>query len=238
MGAPGRKPTDVLDRPFQIWQGAPQAARSAPDEEGSDRAAAAARPMPRTREFDEDEVIERATRVFWDLGYDGTTVPDLLQATGLSRSSLYETFGDKRALFLRTVHAYVREAQTRRHDSFSGGTSFREGLGAYLRSRLDARRQGRPPGCYLTSISGSLKTADEELRGVVQAVNRDAEREIRSAFEQALAAGAVSRRLDAAAWARLFLVLFWGLNVAARTGRSREEQAQMIDAFLELLKEE
>lgn len=194
--------------------------------------------MPRTREFDEDDVIERATRVFWDLGYDGTTVPDLLQATGLSRSSLYEAFGDKRALFLRTIDAYVREAQARRHESFAAGSSFREGLAAYLRSRLDARRQGRPAGCYLTSISGSLKTADDELRGIVQAVNRAAEREIRGAFEAALAAGAASRRLDAAGWARLFLVFFWGLNVAARAGRAREEQAQMIDAFLELLKED
>ena len=55
--------------------------------------------MARPREFDEEQALLAAMQVFWRKGYDGTSIPDLLEATGLSRSSLYETFGDKAALF-------------------------------------------------------------------------------------------------------------------------------------------
>lgn len=57
--------------------------------------------MPRPREFDEDDVVTRATDLFWRRGYHATSVRDLGEALGLSASSLYRTFGDKHALFLR-----------------------------------------------------------------------------------------------------------------------------------------
>lgn len=193
--------------------------------------------MPRAREFDEGGAVQRATRVFWDLGYHGASMSAILRATGLSRSSLYQTFGGKRALFLRTIEAYVEEARARQRRTFTGAACFTDGVAAYLGSRLaPPDRGGPPPGCYLTTLSASLQTGDRELRRIVQDVARAAEREVGRAFEAALAAGEVSRRLDAAAWTRLFLGLFWGLHVAARMGRPREEQAEMIAAFLRLLK--
>lgn len=193
--------------------------------------------MSRAKEFDEPQVVGRAMQVFWELGYDGTSMSDLLRVTGLSRSSLYATFGGKRALFLRTVGAYVEDAAERRRRSFDRAPSFVEGMASYLGGRLEIGRVGSPAGCYLTSISASLKTADRELRRIVQGVASEAERELRGAFARALAAGEVSRRLDAAGWTRLFLGLFWGLNVASRMGRPREDLAEMISAFQQLLTE-
>jgi TetR/AcrR family transcriptional regulator, transcriptional repressor for nem operon len=194
--------------------------------------------MARTKEFDEGEVVERAMRVFWNLGYDGASMPDILLATGLSRSSLYETFADKRTLFLKTVSVYVRTASERRRALLSAGADFKKGMKAYLGSRLDGNAErGVPGGCYLTSISASLKTADDELRAIVQEAAHEAEREIRDAFDSALAAGQVSARLDAAAWTSFFLAFSWGLNVAARMGRPRSEQADMVAAFLSFLDE-
>ncbi len=56
--------------------------------------------MPRPREFDKDDVINRALRLFWERGYEATSIRDLIDATGISSSSMYEAFGDKRGLFL------------------------------------------------------------------------------------------------------------------------------------------
>ncbi|MBK8031322.1 MAG: TetR/AcrR family transcriptional regulator [Chloroflexi bacterium] len=56
--------------------------------------------MPRPREFDRDDVINRALRLFWERGYEATSIRDLIDATGISSSSMYEAFGDKRGLFL------------------------------------------------------------------------------------------------------------------------------------------
>src|SRR5260370_37523240 len=64
-------------------------------------------PRGRPREFDTDAAIERAMGVFWSSGYCGTSLPDLLEATNLSRGSLYAAFGDKHGLFLRALDRYL-----------------------------------------------------------------------------------------------------------------------------------
>src|SRR5260370_36705571 len=70
-------------------------------------------PRGRPREFDTDAAIERAMGVFWSSGYCGTSLPDLLEATNLSRGSLYAAFGDKHGLFLRALDRYIDAALAR-----------------------------------------------------------------------------------------------------------------------------
>ena len=62
--------------------------------------------MAGVKQFDRDEVIERAMDLFWQRGYESTSVDDLVEATGINRGSLYGTFGDKRRLFLATIDRY------------------------------------------------------------------------------------------------------------------------------------
>jgi AcrR family transcriptional regulator len=64
-------------------------------------------PMPRPRAFDEEQVVAAAKQLFWDRGYLQTSVADLEQATGLSRSSLYMAFGSKRDLFAAALRDYL-----------------------------------------------------------------------------------------------------------------------------------
>lgn len=190
--------------------------------------------MGRTKEFDEGAVVARAMQVFWELGYDGASMADLLAATGLSRSSLYATFGDKRALFLRTVSAYASQSTAAREAAFANPERLPAALAEYLRGRVEAlaNPQGRPAGCYLTAISASLKTADDELRSLVLGLTQRSEEDILSGFSRALASGSIPARASAKEWAALFLGLIWGLNVAARMGRPREVMDDMVSGFL------
>jgi TetR/AcrR family transcriptional repressor of nem operon len=193
--------------------------------------------MARTKEFDEAAAIEAALKVFWELGYDGASMADLLPATGLSRSSLYETFGDKRGLFLRTVNAYAGRSSEARRRAFQTPERLPENLAAYLRSRVEAlaNPEGHPAGCFLTAIQATLKTADSELRDLVLGLTRRSEEEILDGFTRALAAGSISSRANAREWTALFLGLVWGLNVAARMGRGREIMDDMVSGFLAAL---
>lgn len=193
--------------------------------------------MGRQREFDEMAVVAAAMRVFWELGYDGTSMTELLDATGLSRSSLYATFADKRSLFLRTVTAYASQSSDARRRAFADPARIAEALEAYLRSRVDAlaNPDGHPAGCYLTAISATLKTADEELRDLVLNLTRRSEEEILEGFTRALASGAISSRAAAREWTALFLGLVWGLNVAARMGRDRAVMDDMVSGFVAAL---
>ena len=76
--------------------------------------------MARPRGFDEDKVIKRAMAIFWERGYDATSIRDLEKATGLSRISIYNTFGDKEGLFLRALDLYHNNA-TRLFESIAQG---------------------------------------------------------------------------------------------------------------------
>jgi len=195
--------------------------------------------MARAKEFDEHAVIESAMKVFWELGYDGASMEELLSATGLSRSSLYESFGDKRSLFLRTVAAYTARSGDLRRAAFNDPDGLRVGLARYLRSRVEALANSgdRPAGCYVTMISASLKTADQELRDIVARYTAEAEREIHAGFSRALDAGVIQGRLTVDEWSNLFLALTWGLNVAARMGRPRATLDAMVNGFLACLGE-
>src|SRR5690242_11014867 len=65
--------------------------------------------MPKTKQFDENEVLRKARNVFWEKGFNGTSMDELVRATGLSRSSIYDTFGDKHGLFVRSIQLYGQE---------------------------------------------------------------------------------------------------------------------------------
>ena len=62
--------------------------------------------MARTKQFDETQALVSAMRVFWEKGYEGTSIHDLEQAMGLNRTSIYNTFGNKRAIFNRVMSCY------------------------------------------------------------------------------------------------------------------------------------
>ena len=79
-----------------------------------------------------DAAIERAMEVFWSRGYHGTALPDLLQATRLSRGSLYAAFGDKHSLFLRALDRYIADAVTRMDSELDPREEPIEGLRTYL----------------------------------------------------------------------------------------------------------
>ncbi len=64
--------------------------------------------MPRPREFDRDEVLQKALQVFWERGYESTSVQHLVDAMGIGRASLYATFGSKHGLFCAVMDDYER----------------------------------------------------------------------------------------------------------------------------------
>jgi AcrR family transcriptional regulator len=67
--------------------------------------------MGRPREFDEETVLDAAMKLFWERGYEGTSMADLAKVMGLSPSSIYVAFGDKEALFQRAADKYARDAR-------------------------------------------------------------------------------------------------------------------------------
>lgn len=123
--------------------------------------------MPRTRSFDESYVIEQAMETFWSQGYEATSVDDLVAATGLSKSSLYGAFGNKRSLFDRTLDFYVNQ----RVDSMLGGLETGEGgadeviafFDLYERITMEYPERAAL-GCLLTNSVTEMGFSDAAVR--------------------------------------------------------------------------
>lgn len=84
--------------------------------------------MPRPKEFDRDEALHKAMEVFWSRGYEAASIRDLVEHMGINRQSLYDTFGDKHALYLQALDRY-REVETRKlFELLEGASSVRKAL--------------------------------------------------------------------------------------------------------------
>ena len=139
--------------------------------------------MARPREFDADDALERATRLFWTKGFEQTSLDDLCAATGLGRSSLYAAFGDKRALYLAALARYEERSVARIAKAFDG-RRLRQGLETFLAALIDdiVAGPGRS-GCFIGNCAAELARLDRTAAARVRA---SLER-IEAAFKQVLA---------------------------------------------------
>lgn len=142
--------------------------------------------MARPKAFDPEEILDRATALFWRKGYEATSVADLVQALGINRGSLYGTFKDKRTLFLAAIERYdEREIGAMvRHLRNTQGPG-RERIQSLFDNIIRAvEERGDRRGCLICNTAVELAAVDPEAQ---RAVKRSHER-LTGAFSVALAA--------------------------------------------------
>jgi TetR/AcrR family transcriptional regulator, transcriptional repressor for nem operon len=116
--------------------------------------------MARPREFEPDQVLAQATRVFWAQGFERTSLDDLCAATGLNRSSLYAAFGDKRDLYLQSLARYEDGSVARIRKAFDG-KPVRQGLRDFLDGLIDAIVAGPGRrGCFIGNCAAEMARLD------------------------------------------------------------------------------
>jgi len=190
-------------------------------------------PKGRPREFDPEQVVQGAMDIFWSNGYQGTSLPDLLQATGLSRSSLYAAFGDKHGLFLLALDRYIANALARIDQEMDGQRDPWDGLRLFLSGYVqrNSGAKGRK-GCLVVATAMELagKDADVErrIRGFFQAV----EARLADTFERAQKEGTLADGLAPRDAARMLLAMVEGLRVIAKTGVDGKVWQASVDALL------
>lgn len=126
--------------------------------------------MPRVKEFDPNRALDSAMKLFWEKGYEATSVQDLLERMGINRFSLYDTFGSKHDLFLRALDRYrdeiVAAALEAMEESDGGLALIREYFDATL--RFVSSKQGWK-GCLMTNSAVELSPHDDGAAARVQA---------------------------------------------------------------------
>lgn len=184
--------------------------------------------MARPRGFDEDEVLETALGVFWAKGFEGATLKDLEEATGLGRASLYGAFGGKRALFLRAVDRYLQRRSGPLLAALEHPESGREAIVGLFRALAAGTTPGAGRrGCLLTNCAVDLAAHDAEIGRAVGRNVADFERAFEAATRRAQAHGEIDPGRDPVRVARLLVVCLQGFMVL---DRARPDPAWSADA--------
>ncbi|MGW1073378.1 TetR/AcrR family transcriptional regulator [Streptomyces sp. NPDC002537] len=193
----------------------------------------AERQRGRPRSFDRDAALETATLVFWEHGYEATSVADLTRAMGIAAPSLYAAFGNKEALFGEVVQRYGQRYGAFLLRALEEEPSAR---GAVTRMLREAAREytaaGRPTGCLMLIAAACGTTASpgvEESLRIVRTANVAA---IESRIKAGIASGELPADTDAATYARHTAAVIQGMSQQARDGATREQLEALADVTL------
>ncbi len=177
----------------------------------------------RPREFDREEALDAAMRVFWKCGYDGATIPKLTDAMGINRPSLYAAFGNKEELFSKVLDCYRADPASYVNRALAKPTA-REVFGSLLSGVIDLVTDPENPGGCLF-VSGSLASGDESAnaRRELSARRINGENDIYKRFRQAVAEGDLPAGTDARSLAKFAATLLWGISVQSVNGSTKTE---------------
>lgn len=196
--------------------------------------------MARPRQFDEEQALDAAMRTFWEYGYEAASTQDLCDATGLGRSSIYNTFRSKRELFARSLARYLdamADAQDAVLDdaSHSPGERVRALLDKIVADEFDHRPDGRSLGCLGVNSTVELAARDPE---VARLLDRDAARRLRSlsgVLAAGLRDGSITSVRGPDALARYLNAVIGGMRIAAQGGADRAAVRSVADVALDAL---
>jgi TetR/AcrR family transcriptional repressor of nem operon len=193
--------------------------------------------MARPRVFDEQRVIDRAMELFWSKGYEATSVSDLTAELGVHPGSLYRTFGDKHALFLRALDRY-RQTQARElAPALLAGGPVLPRIRAVLIGFIElAAEQPEPRGCLAANTAGELLPGDGDVARGVAEVLSDVEDGFLQGLRTAASQGEIAGSLDLPGWAATLTMLVQGLQVVAKTDPDPRRLTHGVDAVLASLR--
>lgn len=193
--------------------------------------------MARTREFDEIEVLDKAVELFWQKGYTATSADDLVKGLGLSRSSIYSTFGNKRTLYLRALDQYEKRNGYAMIQMVKQSNDLLKTIEQLFQKVVEQDIKAEiPKGCFLVNTSVELGPHDQQIAKIVS----DQEAVIKTAFEMAILKGQekgqISKKNSAKSLARFLYNSISGLRVAVKSKVSKSTLDDIIKVNMSALK--
>ncbi|WP_253768246.1 TetR/AcrR family transcriptional regulator [Goodfellowiella coeruleoviolacea] len=191
--------------------------------------------MARPRKFDETSVLDAALDAFWRRGYEATSTRDLSDRTGIGPSSLYNTFGDKRQLYLRALRKYRETGTTEQVALLRRPGPAKERLRALMVAAIDLDLGGTdgPVGCFAINAAMETASSDPDVRAEVRRQFAEVEQALRETVARGQRDGEIDPTRDAAVLARQVLSTYYGLRVLGRVEADRDTLLAVVDSTLE-----
>jgi TetR/AcrR family transcriptional repressor of nem operon len=192
--------------------------------------------MARPQGFETGEVLRNAMYVFWSKGYEAASLNDILAATGLSKSSLYATFGDKKELFLAAFDAYRKERLFHLHRILNDGQPARLSIETFFRQVLvHSQSDARACGCMTANEAVELAPHDAGIQRLVAEDFQAIEEAFTQAITRGQADGSIANRQEPRILAHFLLVGLQGVEVMLRAKCERTQLENTISVMVSVL---
>ncbi|MDF9451069.1 TetR family transcriptional regulator [Bacillus toyonensis] len=193
--------------------------------------------MARTREFDEDQVLDAAMQLFWEKGYEATSLSDLTSRMGIQRPSIYSAFGDKKELFEAALRRYTMSRASDIRNKLQSHSSVKESFSIFFADVVNEEYAGDlSKGCFCINTMVELAPHDERF----EILTREHQMYLAVIFQETIERGIQSGELevntDAKSLAQALIVALIGLTVMMKSRPQRTFVDNVIATTLTLLK--
>lgn len=193
--------------------------------------------MARKKNFDENEILEKALHLFWRKGYNATSIQDLVDELGINRASIYDTWGDKHQLYVAALQRYRQNSSSWLLNQIRSEKPASEIIEAFLNHVIeDVMQDDDKKGCFVVNSTTELANLDEDIQTLVSENKRTIERVLTELVKEGQESGEFNTTRSPQAYARFIFNNINGLRVVCKTSASREELQEVVDITIRSLK--
>jgi TetR/AcrR family transcriptional repressor of nem operon len=192
--------------------------------------------MARKKNFDEVEVLDKAVNLFWEKGYNATSIQDLVDGLGINRASIYDTWGDKHQLYLSALKRYRQNSSSWLLNEIRTEQSaliiIKKFLNLTIQSVINDQDKR---GCFIINSSTELSNCDQEVDDLVHENRRTMEKVLTQLIKEGQEDGEITKRHSSEALARYIFSTIGGLKVLGMGQITANELKEVIDVTLSAL---
>lgn len=191
----------------------------------------------RPKIFDREDALEKAMTLFWQHGYEGTSLSDLVAATGAKAPTLYAEFTNKEGLFRAVLEHYVARFTCQYETClFSKTGSVTEVLETFLTTIAKCfTAEGTPAGCFIVTTSSGLGASSQDIADTIKARHTVQDRSLARFLAERQQQGELSSHCDINHVAKYLSCIIRGMSVSARDGANCEELLRLVATTVRLL---
>ncbi|TGE33883.1 TetR/AcrR family transcriptional regulator [Desulfosporosinus sp. Sb-LF] len=190
--------------------------------------------MGRSKEFEESVVLQKAMELFWEQGYEKTSLSDLVEHMGIHRRSLYDTFGDKHTLFLKAINLFGEFINSRLKSEISRAETAKQAI-QFIFDFVIEGNEDRPLGCLFVNSATELAPRDKDVNEKTKEAFMQAEHLLAELIRKGQQTGEFTCDYDAELVAETLNNTLLGIRVLARTSASKDKLHRIADFSLAIL---
>lgn len=190
--------------------------------------------MARSKEFEENVVLEKAMKLFWEQGYEKTSMNDLVEHMGIHRRSIYDTFTDKHTLFLKVMDRFGERISGRWAAGIKQSRTAKQAL-QFISDFIINGEEDAPPGCMFVNSAVELAIRDEDIDTIATTSFAKSEELLAEIVMWGQQNGEFTKQYEAKELAEYLQNALTGLRVMVRTSVPKEKLRQIAELNLRIL---